>query len=449
MKKVLALLLTLVLSLSLFAGCDGDGAESDAYGDATAVIVVGPDSGTKMEIWTFVELHNVFYAHMLERWNELNPDRQIQMTFVTYPYSEMHNKMTMALQTGVGAPDLCDIEISQFPNFLRGVVQLYPLNDALAPYIDDIVPARLDIYSKDGRFYGAPTHVGATVMYYNVEILEKYGIDYTTIVTWDDFTAAAHQLKEASNGEVFMTSVDTGGSDWMWVAMASKGEDWTGGSEAGPANVQLDSVYRMLSMQKQWLEDGVAMISPGGQVDTEQGWANIIDGNIAGFPKAMWFMSRFLNYMPEMAGKIAIAPVPVFEVGDLRSVGIGGTGTVVSLQSSDPTLAADYISFAKGSYEGNLAIWDILGFDTVNTSVWSDPDITTDETNQFIAYFVTNPFDTLNEIKDEIGKIAVVSFSPTINETINITTLNAIFEGGMGVAEALAEAQRMIEIELH
>ena len=72
----------------------------------------------------------------------------------------------------------------------------------LEPYKDSLVQSRLEVYSKDGKYYGAPTHVGATVMFYNAEIMEKYGIDYTQIKTWDDYTSAAEELKEASNGEV-------------------------------------------------------------------------------------------------------------------------------------------------------------------------------------------------------------------------------------------------------
>ena len=159
-KKLVSALLVTAMAASLLAGCGGDKASSagtdgadaedtqDAGADAEgedgeaepeAVTTVGPDSGTKMEMWSFVELHNTFYAQMLEKWNEENPDRQIQMTFTTYPFADMHNKMIMALQTGEGAPDLCDIERGQFPNFLQGEVQLYPLNDALEPYMGDLM----------------------------------------------------------------------------------------------------------------------------------------------------------------------------------------------------------------------------------------------------------------------------------------------------------------------
>ena len=277
-------------------------ADEAAEGEPQAVTTVGPEDGTHFEMWSFVDAHNEFYGKMVEKWNEQNPDKPINITFSTYPYSDMHNKLMMSLQAGSGAPDMCDVEIGQFPNYTGDDCPLYALNDALAPYEADVVQSRLDVYSKaDGTRIGVPTHVGASVMYWNAEIFEKYGLDYKAVKTWDDYTELGRQLKEASNGEVFLTSVDTGGVDWMWIAMAEYGEDWTGGPD-GEVNVQLDSVKKMMTMQQEWLAEGIAMISTDGHIDLEAGFKNVSEGLVASFPKAMWYMSRFTNYMPEMEG---------------------------------------------------------------------------------------------------------------------------------------------------
>ena len=451
-RKIFGILGGFAIAAMILTGCSsstsGGGGQANETSEGemkeAEVSVVGPESGTHMNMWSFVELHNTFYGGMVEKWNKENPDRQIQMTFTTYPFADMHNKMIMALQTGEGAPDLCDIEIGQFPNFLQGEVPLFPLNDAVAPYKDKLVQSRLDAYSKDGSYYGMPTHVGATVMYYNKEIFEKYGIDYTKIKTWDDYTEAGKKLKEASDGTVMMTSVDTAGVDWLTIAMAQYGEDWAAQDKI---NVNLDSVKAMLTMQQGWLKDGTAMVSPAGQVDLEEGYQNILDGNIASFPKAMWFMSRFLNYMPEMKGKIALAPLPVFQEGQNRSVGIGGTGTVVTKQSSDPELAADFIAFAKCSPEGARQIWEQLGFDVCNTDLWTDETVTKDTSNQYIGFFVTNPFDVLNEVKSEINTLNVTKMTPGINDYFCTTTLNEVLQDGEDIGEALQSAQDYLELE--
>ena len=104
-RKLFALLMTAAMAVSsmsmavnVFAEEDTteETAESEepAEGEPTAVTTVGPDDGTKYEMWSFVDLHNEFYGKMVEKWNEENPDKQIQITFSTYPYADMHNKLT-------------------------------------------------------------------------------------------------------------------------------------------------------------------------------------------------------------------------------------------------------------------------------------------------------------------------------------------------------------------
>jgi arabinosaccharide transport system substrate-binding protein len=433
---------------------EGDDAEAEesTEGEAEAVTTVGDPNGTHFEMWSFVELHNTFYGKMVEKWNEENPDKTIEVTFTTYPYSDMHNKLIMALQTGEGAPDICDVEVGQFPNVVAGVdTWLYPLDDAAAPYLDTMVKSRMETYmGSDGHYYGAPFHVGATVMYYNLAALEEVGItqeDVDAVKTWDDYTALGKRYVEAVGEEgKYFTSVDTGGTDWLWLAMAEYGEDWTGGFD-GKANIELQSVKNMLNMQVDWLNSGIAEVSPDGHVDLEAGYQNILDHNIVSFPKAMWYMSRFINYMPEEKGNWYIAPCPVFEEGQINSVGIGGTGTVVTQQSKDKELAAEFLCYAKMAMEGEKNIWEMLGFDVCNTEMWQDESIIHDDNNQYNSFFRNYPYDVLNEIKDGIGKISVVPISPTINEEICTNTLNEIFENGTPVDDALAASQEVIDME--
>ena len=64
------------------------------------------------------------------------------------------------------------------------------------PYWDTIVKSRIDLYSKEDVNYGIPTHVGASVAFYNTEILEEAGVNYEDIVTWEDFKQAGIQVYE-------------------------------------------------------------------------------------------------------------------------------------------------------------------------------------------------------------------------------------------------------------
>lgn len=188
-----------------------------------------PASATELSYWTFVELHGQHFEKMLEKWNAANPDRQIKLNVTVMPYDDMHNKLSIAVQTGVGAPDIADIELGKFPDFLAGTPQLEPLNDVAEPFKGTVVQSQLDLYSKEGNIYGLSTHVGATVAFYNTEILEQAGVDYKTIVTWDDFKKAGMQVYEKTGK--YMGTADTSAIWQESLLLAQQGSDLT--DEAG------------------------------------------------------------------------------------------------------------------------------------------------------------------------------------------------------------------------
>lgn len=451
-KKLMGLLLATSVTTGLMVGCGSNESAGDSSDENTeassevaeeepTVVSAGDENGTEFEMWTFVDLHAQFYEEMVELWNTENPDKTINLKMTVLPYGDMHTKLQSSLLAGKGAPDLCDIEVGQFPNFLKGVPQLEVLNDVVEPYQDSIVESRLNLYSKDGNMYGLPTHVGATVAFYNVELLEAAGIDYTTIKTWDDFKEAGSKYYEATGK--YLGTADTG-SIWTESLMLSElGSDYT--DAEGNPQIDTPEMEKVLTTLKELQDSNAIATIAGGQPDNEEAFGEYNNGNYACAIMPMWYMSRFINYMPELAGKIAIAPAPVFEEGQNRSVGGGGTGTVVTNQCSDVELAKEFLAFAKLSEEGNIKIWEVLGFDPVNTNVWDMEEVTNNPENQYVKYFKNNPFDVLKEIRDEIGLCKVVENSPSINEVLCTTTLNSIFEDGEDVKEALDYAKDEID----
>jgi arabinosaccharide transport system substrate-binding protein len=432
-----------VLSMTLMLwGC---GKSSSSSGGETSVLDGGAgENATALSYWTFVELHGKHFETMLQKWNEANPDRQIKLNVTVMPYDDMHNKLSIAVQTGQGAPDIADIEVGKFPDFLKGTPQLETLNDVVEPYKDTIVKSRLDLYSKDGQIYGLPTHVGATVAFYNTEILDQAGVDYTKIKTWEDYKKAGIQVYEKTGK--YLGTADTSAVWQSAMMLSQQRKDFT--DDAGNPVVNSPELIKGLGILKDLQESNAVSTIAGGQPDTEEAYGEFNNGNYASAMMPLWMMSRFTNYMPDLAGKIAIAPMPVIEEGMPRSYGGGGTGTVVTKTAKDIKLAKDFLAFAKLSLDANIQIWNTLGFDPVNMDVWEMKDVTHNPDNQFVKYFKNNPFDVLNEIKDEIQLIKSTPASPTINNVLCTTTLNEIFEDGKDIAEALNEAQKQIEQQL-
>lgn len=374
----------------------------------TAVVLpVGGAAKKTLTFWTFQELHKVFMDDAVERWNKANPGNQIELQTDVLPYDEMHNKLLISLQSGVGAPDLVDIEISKFANYLRGrTPQLVPLNNVVEPVLDKCIKARFDSYAKDGKYYGIDYHVGATVMFYNQEYMKQAGVDVDKIVTWDDYVEAGKKVLAATGKP--MTTVEVTEHWTFYPLIIQYGSDIF--DQKG--NVILDNKDNIKILQ--FLKDMVhthkiAALTPGGHHHSEEYWAFMNKGGAASLLMPLWYMGRFVQYMPDLKGKMIIRPLPVWEKG-AKSAGMGGTGTVVTTQSKNRDLAVKFLADAKLSREGAIKTWTLLGFDPIRWDVWDAPEMTAD--NEFTAYFGKEIFSVLLEIKDEINPTVITEKYP-------------------------------------
>jgi arabinosaccharide transport system substrate-binding protein len=457
-KKLLSVLLCVVLIASFLVGCGStnETEETDATDETektgisdtgTTEMEVEGENVTELTVWTFIALHQEFYTSMADKWNEQHPDKMVKLVLSNLAYDDMHNKLSLALESGEGAPDIVDIELGKFPAFLAGEIGLLDLTEYVAPYKDSVVKARLDIYSKDSINYGYPTHVGATVAFYNDEILQAAGINYADIKTWDDFKAAGVKYFEAT-GKYFATVETT--AQWMInLMLAQKNGNYLDAD--GKLAVNSDLMVEVLSYIKGMQDTGAFGIIPGGQPDSEEAYAAFNSGDYAVQIMPFWQTSRFVNYMTDLSGKVKIAPTPVWNTtdGEYQSIGGGGTGTAIVATSPNAALAAEVMAFIKLSEEANKEVWNVLGFDPVNTSVWSDTALTQNPDNQYVKYFANYPFDALLSIKDNIGALACLTDEkwPSVNNEFCTVTLNSIFENGMDVKEALDASQATLENE--
>lgn len=450
-KKVLAVVLSAVTACSLLAGCgtagsEGTAGKSDGPGSAGTKEMEVEGEATELEVWTFIELHQQFYTDMAEKWNEEHPDKKVKLILSNLAYDDMHNKLSLALETGEGAPDVVDIELGKFPSFMTGKIGLLDLTSAIEPYRKNIVESRLNIYTKDGVNYGFPTHVGATVAFYNTELLKAAGVDYTTIKTWDDFKAAGVKYHEAT-GKTF-ACVETMAQWMINLMLVQKDGDYL--DAEGNINITNDQMVEVLEYIKGMQDTGAFATVPGGQPDNEEAYPSYNSGEYAVQIMPFWQTSRFTNYMKDLSGKVAIAAPPVWnETDEVKSVGGGGTGTAVVAGSKHAALAADVFAYIKLSEKANEEIWNVLGFDPVNMTVWTDTALTQNPENQYVKYFTTYPFDTLLEIRDGIYALESLTSEkfPSINNEFCTVTLNNIFEEGMSVKDALTQSQDTLKNE--
>jgi len=404
---------------------------------AAMIYPVAGAEKTTLTFWTYQQFHEAHLEKAVERWNKKNPDRPVELQTDVLPYDEMHNKLLISLQSGVGAPDLVDIEISKFPNYIRGRRPgLVALNSVVEPVLDKCVEARFSIYGKDGNYYGIDYHVGALVMYYNQEYLDQAGVDVDAIETWDDYVEAGKKVVAATGKPMATVEITEHWS--LYPLMIQYGSDIF--AEDGSIILDNPENVAILTFLKDMVhKDEVAVPAPGGFHHSEEYWAFMNGGGAASLMMPMWYMGRFVEYMPDLKGKILIRPCPAWEKGGIRSAGMGGTGTAVTVQSRNQDLAVEFLAEAKLSREGAIDTWSILGFDPIRWDVWDAPEMSAE--NEFTDYFGTEIFDILLEIKDEINApIITEKFPLAVDLLKRNVSFKAIRELSLTPEEALKEA---------
>lgn len=390
-KKLMLLMMALTLSIGVVA-CSSNSDETSGE--------VSKDGTTEITYWTFDKLHAEYYKDAAKVWNEENKDKQIKLTATVIPFAQLYQKLTVSLRSGKGAPDLVDVELGQTAMLLKGnKAPFEPLNKEIEPYQDKLVESRLVNFEKDGNYYGLDYHVGTTVTYYNKEILEKAGVDYKDIKTWDDYVAAGKQVKEKTGA--WMTEVETANYFVFDAMVAQQNSDVIKDEKA---NLSADKNIAALQLLHDMVyEDKIARKAVGNNLDNEEFFAEMNKGNVASVTMPSWYMSRMVNYMPKLSGKIEIAPMPVFNEGDNRSAGGGGTATMVTNQAKNKDVTKEFAVWSKADEKQAIKQWTVLGFDPVRWDVWESEELKAD--NKYTEYLGNDIFTTLTSIKDEIKSV--------------------------------------------
>lgn len=378
------------------------------------------ENTTVLNLWTFQAAHEKFYKEMEQSWNEENPNEKITLEISVLPSEDMHNKLLVCSTSNTGCPDIADIEVKRFPLFLEGDnLPLLDLTDYIKSYDNNYVESRFNLYKKNNRNYGIPSHVGAEVMYYNEDIMDAANVDSSKILTWSDYIDAGYVVKEKTGKP--MTVIETSENLIIWPILVQYGADYF--NEDGKLDVANKEAIKIYSEIQKLIRDGIIEVAPGGKVHAEDFYGYMNNGNVASLPMPLWYMNRFTDYMPDLKGKISVQKYPINPQNpDLETVGIGGTGTVVFNSSKNADLSARFISYAKLSDYGSKKAWELLGFTPVNSSIWNQLELSSEYEN----YFINNPLNILKQYDPK--KIKSPNFNEEITEVTKELNTNMYFE---------------------
>lgn len=157
-KKGLLTIVSMLLLVIVLAGCSSD--------DKNTITFWTPLTGED----------GAFMDQLVKEYNATEPEMKVKHVIT----SDMYTKLSTVINSGKGIPDLTIIHADRVPGYVKQNV-LEPMTGILSaqPEINEsnYLPQAWSTGTIDGTQYTVPLDIHANVMYYNKDLLAKYGAE--------------------------------------------------------------------------------------------------------------------------------------------------------------------------------------------------------------------------------------------------------------------------------
>jgi raffinose/stachyose/melibiose transport system substrate-binding protein len=290
---------------------------------------------------------------------KLHPNVKIEITVLEN--EAFKSKLTTVMQSG-NPPDI-------FHSWGGGVLAQYAQAGLLKDITKDVkgtafgnsmAPGVWQVYSYNGKVYGAPNDMGAITFWYNKELLAKVG--YKTFPTdWNDFLNLVKKLKAAG-----ITPIALGGGDkwpamhmWSYIALRLGGgqlfQDTFSGKNAkgfeDPTFIKAGQMLADLAALKPF-QDGFL----GATYNDEA--ALMGNGQAAMELMGQWAPNVEKDNSSDKTGlgaKLATAPFPAIKGGKGKITECIGGGNGYAIGKNAPQAAVDFLKYLDS--KANNTYW--------------------------------------------------------------------------------------------
>ena len=393
MKKALALVLTAILVLSVFAGCGSK--------------KTGPVELT-LQLWD--EAQQPIIQENVDKFNAAH-EGEIHVTIEQIPWGTYWTKLDASLETDE-APDVFWMNVYVYKYAEAGLLE--PLDAYIKKDNFDTgiyAQGRLNAYNLSGVQYALPKGLDSVAVALNTEIFSRYGVDLPEEGwTWDDMRAIATQLKDAIAA--------AGGSEYPIVMELDAQPSWmnflyqNGGyflSDDGKTTGVAEAASKDAIQQVVDLMDNGQM-APYSVLSETKGTDLFISGQAGIVFIGSWKASVLEESTLAESGNIRLIQMPKMAVNN--SCNMGGLGSVMSSRCENKDAAWELIKYITGpeaeAYEAEKGI-DIpaclaaqsayvANFKNINAQVFMDASATG------FAYPSNGNFDWTGYINDAMAE---------------------------------------------
>ena len=204
MKKLLSLVLALamVLSMAMLSTANAE--------------TVYPDGTVSIYCTGQPQFLQMYFDEWIERNRDIAPGVKIEMVQIE-TMAAGRQKISMDYLAGAydDMPDGIYLDSVGIID-LASAGLLVEMTDFYAQYADKLVDGAANDATIQGKVWGLPNSVRPQLLFYNAAIFEKYGVDPAMMTTMEGYLEAGRQLKEKSNGEVYLSYIDPTTYTWRY-----------------------------------------------------------------------------------------------------------------------------------------------------------------------------------------------------------------------------------------
>lgn len=357
----------------------------------------------------------------------------------------------LAGASGGGPSELIEVEIGSVGKYFRGRAEgtfLVPLagEGAEPPRQGDreegdgaLLETRLAHWRYRGVQLAWPRDVHPVVLVYRDDLWREAGVEVRSLRTWAELIDACRVYEDywAAKGHPEYRSMELprSGAGVVHLILQQRGLSLT--DEAGMPRLADPRVAATLVEYASWVggEDAVGS-SPARRIDLTA--EDLASGRVGAMLAADWRLGQLKRVMPDLAGKLSAAPLPVFDDADpghdAPTASWGGTGVAVPRDARDPARARRLAWKVATDREAGVARFATTLILSAATDTWRDMRVRAPE-SFFGALHVPGP-DERSDADDYdwgIGALLADLAGELPPQTVTATTALAQMELNLAV----------------
>jgi len=316
-------------------------------------LVWSAESRTKISFWAWDLIADVS-VKLEKSFEEKYPN--IDLEIVKFGIWDVHDKLSVALAAGTGAPDVSELVLRRFSDF-SSTGQLLDLTDRFGKYEGKFIETPWNGMKYKGKLYGVPINSSPGLAFYRVDILDQFKIKPGDLKTWDSLIVAGKKVTDEKAGRymTFLSSpAEAYATDpWSIFLSSMNGNIFDEQGNVIRNNKTAEKAFKF------WYDlayvHKIAKPEPFGRPAF---WSFVKTNNLCVFPWAAAILGVLKTQVPEQSGKWRAMAWPTWQGQKTPEVGdLGSCIVTIPKQGKNYNLAATWVEYLCTNLEAQKAVY--------------------------------------------------------------------------------------------